>query len=587
MKRLNRSGWAAMASAVAIIAATIGSTVAASASAATVRGPEQRFLVTAATQSAYDAALKQANRDGLRISLRMPEIKTFVVTGRSERTAALAKMNNVRMGRDHIEQVALADRPSGNVGGFHRQVIDLSGGIDGGQFGIHPDPAFRYKGLLWDYKRVNVQDEWPNSAGDPAVLVGVSDTGLDFTHVDLRRNIVKVVDFTQSEDPPICDPTDKELADEFHGPAKTDWYGHGSWIGGNIAGTLNHKGINGIAPKVGLVSLKISGNCGSAYDSTILDSYLYAANHGIDIVSNSFGGYLDLSDPSQELIYQNYIAAVKYAHDNGTVVVAAAGNEHLRIGTGGEVLSHGPLSAPGAPFQDYFGFYEVPGGVPGVVDVAATGNLVNEAQAKCPRGTKGKPTKTAATCKPLSDPHQAAGQGLKDQLAYYSNYGPRIDVAGPGGARKFNLPVWDRGGTPGFPYTNDDLTNVWEAFSVTSNWALNIPCFTFTDGSGFPPFQCYSSIQGTSMATPHASVVLALIASANPGLRHNVDALIAALKAGTISAHNETEPIDAGDTSNGDLTGIPCDSGYCHLGGSAIPDAEAYGAGIVQATAAG
>jgi hypothetical protein len=40
----------------------------------------------------------------------------------------------------------------------------------------------------------------------------------------------------------------------------------------------------------------------------------------------------------------------------------------------------------------------------------------------------------------------------------------------PGGARKFNLPVYDRGGTPGFPYTPEaDGTKVWEDFSTTSN----------------------------------------------------------------------------------------------------------------------
>ena len=50
--------------------------------------------------------------------------------------------------------------------------------------------------------------------------------------------------------------------------------------------------------------------------------------------------------------------------------------------------------------------------------------------------------------------------------------------------------------------TADDLTNVWQTFSTTSNWAFEIPCFTFTAGSGFPQGQCYSTIQGTSMAAP-------------------------------------------------------------------------------------
>ncbi len=98
------------------------------------------------------------------------------------------------------------------------------------------------------------------------MTVGVADTGLDFTHVELAPRITGVVDFTVSESPNICQEffgsSDAQLAAEFGGPPTTDWNGHGSWIGGNIAAALNGVGVNGIAPKVGLVALKISGWCG-------------------------------------------------------------------------------------------------------------------------------------------------------------------------------------------------------------------------------------------------------------------------------------------------------------------------------------
>ncbi len=48
------------------------------------------------------------------------------------------------------------------------------------------------------------------------------------------------------------------------------------------------------------MALKISQWCGSAYDSEILAAFVYAADHGINIVSISFGGYLDRSDPDQD-----------------------------------------------------------------------------------------------------------------------------------------------------------------------------------------------------------------------------------------------------------------------------------------------
>jgi subtilisin family serine protease len=450
---------------------------------------------------------------------------------------------------------------------------------------ITPDPANSLPGLMWNLDRIHAPKAWKTNAGDPAVTVGVADTGLDFTHAELASKVTDVVDFTTSEDPPICSTyygySDANAAADFGGPETTDWNGHGSWIGGNIAAALDGQGINGIAPKVNLVALKISQWCGSAYDSTILDSFIYAANHGIDIVSISFGGYLDRSDPDQEQIYQAYVSTVAYAMSKGTVIVAAAGNEHVKVGQGGLVLSHGSLTIPGDPVDDLFGLYETPGGIPGVVDVAATGNVVVRSSVNCPAGTADNAN---ATCKPKSDAHQPTGVGKRDQLTYYSNYGPRIDVAAPGGARKFNLPNADRGGTAGFPVTDADDYTAYEDFSITSNWALEIPCYTFDPNPFFYSDNCYSSIQGTSMATPHASAVLALIASNFPRARHHPVILIGLLKAGATRIDGNTTPaLSASDTSPGDLSGIACSSGYCHLGGRPISDNDAYGAGLVDA----
>jgi subtilisin family serine protease len=341
------------------------------------------------------------------------------------------------------------------------------------------------------------------------------------------------------------------------------------------------------------VSLKIAQWCGFAYDSSLISSFVTAADLGIDLVNISFGGYLDRSDPEQDLIYRAYVDAVRYARGKGTVIVAAAGNESARIGAGGLVLSHGTLTTPGDELFDAFGQYEVPGGIPGVVDVSSTGNVVVPSSASCPPGTTGDPGDPDAdppvppdfnaTCKPASDPHQAAGPGRRNQLAYYSNYGPRIDLAGPGGARKFNLPLWDRGGTPGFPYTSEDLTNVWQDFNITSNFATQIQCFVLT-APGFPQGQCYTAIQGTSMATPHVVGALALSASAHPRLRKHPAALIAWVKArANDNVHHLTRTLSATDTSGGDLTGGSCPTGYCHLGGPRVSDRDAYGAGLVSA----
>jgi hypothetical protein len=85
------------------------------------------------------------------------------------------------------------------------------------------------------------------------------------------------------------------------------------------------------------------------------------------------------------------------------------------------------------------------------------------------------------------------------------------------------------------------------------------------------------------MATPHVSAVAGLIASANRDARHHPARILEILKDSTTDAHNTTPPLSATDTSPGDNTGVACPTGYCHLGGRAISDREAYGAGILNA----
>lgn len=552
-----------------------------------------RTLVAARSDADYNALRAEVSAKGGRIVKEMPQIGVIVVDANAaSRTAIAASSHAAGVAPDRIVSIVPEEAKAELFGAPRMNPRLAAGGFGAGVLSnasraFAADPANGLAGLLWTLDRIGAPAVWRVSTGSAAVRVGVADTGLDYTHSELAGRVADIVDLTVSEDPAICKTyygySDSDFASLYGGPADTDWNGHGSWIGGNIGASLDGKGINGAAPNVSLVALKISQWCGSAYDSEILDAFLYAADHGIDIVSISFGGYLDRTDPAQETTYQQYVSTVAYARAHGTIIVASAGNEHARVGRGGRVLSHGTLTSPGSGVFDAYGVYQTPGGIPGVVDVSSTGNVVASPSASCPAGTTG----SAATCKPVSDAHQPTGVGRKDELAYYSNYGPRIDFAAPGGARKFNVPGYDRGGTPGFPVTASDGTTAFEDFSITSNWALEIPCYTFDSTTPFYPNECYSSIQGTSMATPHVSAALALVASANPSLRHLPDALLRRLREGAREVHgNTTRPLSATDTSAGDLTGVACTNGYCHLGGAAISDDDAFGVGVVDARAA-
>jgi lantibiotic leader peptide-processing serine protease len=550
-----------------------------------------RYLVIAKSAADYAAMRDQVQATGANEVLAMPAINTVVVVADLGAVSTLSTNSHVKIvAPDRVEHLIRPGMQPEFFGPQGRTRYKIS--AVGAAVKVTPDPAYFLDGLMWNLKRIDAKDAWQKSTGSPDVLVGVADTGLDYTHLELSSQVVDVQDFTTTEAPVICSPSDEELAPQLGAPADDlDFNGHGSWIGGNIAGALNGTGINGIAPSIGLVALKISGWCGSAYDSTILNAFIWAADHGLDVVSISFGGYLDRSDPVQDAIYDLYVSTVRYVKRLGTVIAASAGNEHARIGAGGQVISHGILDVPPGG-TDFFGFWQLPAGIPGVVDVGATGNVVKGSKGTCPADSLA--AGSHQWCKPKSDAHQSFGVGEKDQLTYYSNYGPRIDVAAPGGARKFNLPNGDRGGTEGWPWTGVDSLfggtsvsdghSAWQAFSITSNWALGIPCFTFTGFPEFPEDQCYAIIQGTSMAAPHASAVLALIASTHPNLRHDPAGLIAQLKSSAKQVTgNTTPPVSATDTSNTDLTGLPCPGGFCHLGGPAISDADAYGAGLVNA----
>jgi len=543
-----------------------------------------RYILVAKNGTEYGHMRNDAHSAGAIVEEEMPQGNIMVVSSETDVQAQLAASPSVQSaavdGIRRLIQPQMAQEMGYNAS---PELNRINMGHGGGNKHVRPDPAFSLPDLMWNVNRINAPKAWKITTGKSTVLVGVADTGLDYTHSELATQVVHVEDLT---DPTLCidyfGASDADMSASYGGPADTDWNGHGTWIGGNIAAALDGVGINGIVPDVKLVALKIAEWCGYAYDSSILNSFYYAADNGVDVVSISFGGYLDRTDPEQDAIYQAYVDAVAYARSKGTVIVAAAGNEHLRIGAGGQVISHGPLTLPGDPFEDYYGLWETPGGIPGVVMVSATGNVVNAASKNCDPSAIGT-SDGEATCKPKSDTHQPIGVGKQNQLTYYSNYGPRIDVAAPGGARKFNLPNADRGGTAGFPNVNTEGYKVWEDFSITSNWALEIPCY-YNLGPEFYPEECYSTIQGTSMATPHVSAVLALIASTNRDARHHTDKLIRILKDSAQNIRgNTTPPLSATDLSAGDRTGLACLAGYCHLGGKAISDLEAYGAGLVDA----
>lgn len=565
-----------------------------------------RYNVIAKNAKAYKRALRVVKKAGAKVVVEMPQIKTFAV--RSTDAAFASKTRQLKgvthVGKDNTLQLF---RPAIYKELFGTELKFLGARAQpkaiqvAGKKPTAPnmDPGNQISELMWNLPRVGADEQsWALNSGDTAVTVATMDTGVDYTHVELAPH------FSQAKSMYFHDTACLEAtgfddawvaANVFGGAVNedNDFNGHGSWIAGNIGAVMDDRGINGIAPNVQISSLKISDWCGSAYSSTIANAMIWAADHGIDVVNLSFGGFGDPFTPDGQAEIAMEKAAAKYAWDNGTIIAHSAGNDRARMDANGVFTSHGILAVPNDPTSagDPSGYVSSPAGDELIV-VSATNNIVNGVSPSCPADALA--AGSFAWCKPASDAHHPFGVGETNQLTYYSNYGPGIDVAGPGGARKFNVPSADRGGTPGWPWTGvnsvfggtsvADGYNAWEDFSTTSNWivAAGIDCFYIT-GNGFPTNQCYAIIQGTSMAAPHVAGVMGLIASRNLDARGNPARIEKILKEGAIKGLVNYQPeLSATDTSGGDRTGGTCTTGYCHFGDVIIPSDEVYGAGLVN-----
>lgn len=222
-------------------------------------------------------------------------------------------------------------------------------------------PSDTYYSSLWGLKNtgqyisgqygvsgidIKAEKAWDITKGSSNIVVAVIDSGVDYTHPDLKNNMWK----NTKEIPNNYIDDDKNgYVDDVNG---WDFYWsdndpmddnrHGTHVAGTIAASGNYTGVVGVAPNVKIMPLKFLNSTGNGYLSDAVMAISYANKMGAKISNNSWGG----SGYSSTL----YSAIQNYSG----LFVAAAGNDTNN--------------------NDLYGTYPASFNLPNILSVAAIDN---------------------------------------------------------------------------------------------------------------------------------------------------------------------------------------------------------------------
>jgi subtilisin family serine protease len=406
-----------------------------------------------------------------------------------------------------IGTVALAAMPSADLAA-------LCNSLYGGVFDVpNSEPLGPCQ---WDMALINAGDNGSYLyATGRGVTVGVLDTGVDFNHADIAPNL----DTDRScsfifDDTPTADPAEIANGDCTNKGAVQDLNGHGSHVASTIAAPINDIGIAGVAPEATIVGLKICTKVGFCFADSVAAALRYAGDNDIDIVNMSLFAdpylYYCKSEAEQKSILKELESAARYARQRGVLIVTSAGNEQSDLQHPGlDTIS--PDWPPGSEeIRDVKNNCRVaPTELPGVLTVSATG--------------------------PIGYP------GYDLWIADYSSVGmSRVDVAAPGGDYFQATGTVQDAILAALTSTSDPVDGIWDFFDFLEQNVY--PGMTTLD-QGYR----YAYLNGTSMSSPHAAGVAALVKEMHPGWSPGAVKAAVQRSAQKLECPADWEPLGSGD----------------------------------------
>lgn len=190
------------------------------------------------------------------------------------------------------------------------------------------DPFF---GDLWGLTAIQAPLAWDTTTGSQGVKVAVVDSGIAYDHPDLAPNIwTNPGESGGGKETNGIDDDGDGYVDDVHGwdfvqhdNEPLDFYFHGTHVAGTIGAAGNNGiGITGVDWQTSLMALRAGAANGDLLDSDIISAFTYACARGARVVNASFGG------PGFSQAMLDVIASPACAN---TLFVTAAGNDAVNL----------------------------------------------------------------------------------------------------------------------------------------------------------------------------------------------------------------------------------------------------------------